>query len=51
MVQFSHLYITSGKTIVLAIEAFVIKVMSLLFNILSRFVIAFLPRSEYLLIS
>ena len=51
MVQFSHLYITSGKTIVLAIEAFVIKVMSLLFNILSRFVIAFLPRSKCLLIS
>ena len=51
MVQFSHLYMTTGKTIALTIQTFVSKVMSLLFNMLSRFVIAFLPRSMRLLIS
>ena len=51
MVQFSHPYMTTGKTIALTIQTFVGKVMSLLFNILSRFVIAFLPRSKHLLIS
>ena len=48
MVQLSHLYMTTGKTIALTIWTFVGKVMSLLFNILSRLVIAFLPRSKYL---
>ena len=42
---------TTGKTIALTIRMFVGKVMSLIFNMLSRFVIAFLPRSECLLIS
>ena len=42
---------TTGKTIVLTIQTFVRKVMSLLFNMLSSFVIAFLPRSKHLLIS
>ena len=51
MVQLSHPYMTTGKTIVLTIWTFVGKVMSLLFNMLSRFVIAFLPRSKCLLIS
>ena len=51
MVHFSHLYMTTGKAIALVIWAFVGKVMSLLFNMLSRFVIAFLPRSKCLLIS
>ena len=51
MVQLSHLYMITGKTIALTIQAFVCKVMSLLFNMLSRFVIAFLPRSKNLLIS
>ena len=51
MVQFSHLYMTTGKNKALTTQTFVGKVMSLLFNTLSRFVIAFLPRSEYLLIS
>ena len=51
MVQLSHPYTTTGKTIALTIQTFVCKVMSLLFNMLSRFVIAFLPRSERLLIS
>ena len=51
MVQLSHLYMTAGKTIDLTVWTFVGKVMSLLFNILSRFVIAFLPRSKHLLIS
>ena len=51
MVQFSHPYITTGKTILLTIQNFVIKVMSLLFNILSRLAMAFLPRSKHLLIS
>ena len=50
MVQFSHLYMITGKTIALSIQTFVSKVMSLLFNTLSRFVIAFLPRSKHLLI-
>ena len=51
MVQLSHLYMTTGKTIALTKWTFVSKVMSLLFNTLSRLVIAFLPRSKYLLIS
>ena len=51
MVQLSHPYMTTGKTIVLTRWAFVGKVMSLLFNTLSRLVIAFLPRSKHLLIS
>ena len=51
MVQFSYLYMTTGKTIALTIHTFISKVMSLLFNTLSRFVIAFLPRSKHLLIS
>ena len=51
MVQLSHPYITTGKIIALARWTFVGKVMSLLFNMLSRFVIAFLPRSKCLLIS
>ena len=42
---------TTGKTIVLTIQIFVGKVMSLLFNVLSRLVIAFLPRSKRLLVS
>ena len=46
MVQLSHYYITSGQTIALTIWTFVGKVMSLLFNMLSRFVIVFLPRSK-----
>ena len=46
-----HLYITTGKTIALTIQTFVGKVMSLLLNMLSRFVIAFLPRSKHLLMS
>ena len=51
MVQFSHLYMTTGKTIALTRQTFVGKVLSLLFNTLSRFVIAFLPRNKRLLIS
>ena len=51
MVQLSYLSMTSGQTIDLTIQTFVGKVMSLLFNMLSRFVIAFLPRSKCLLIS
>ena len=51
MVQNSHPYMTTGKTIALTIRTFVGKVMSLLFNILSRFVITILPRSKHLLIS
>jgi len=51
MAQLSHPYMTTGKTIVLTRLTFVSKVMSLLFNMLSRFVIAFLPRSKCLLIS
>ena len=50
-VQFSHPYMTTGKTIALTRWAFVGKVMSLLFNMLSRLVITFLPRSKCLLIS
>ena len=46
MVQLSHPYMTTGKTIALARKTFVGKVMSLLFNMLSRFVIAFLPKSK-----
>ena len=51
MVQLSHPYMTTGKTIGLTVWAFVGKVMSLLFNMLSRLVIAFLPKSKHLLIS
>ena len=51
MVQLSHPYVTTGKTMALTIWTFVSKVMSLLFNTLSRFVIAFLPGSSHLLIS
>ena len=50
-VQLSHPYMTTGKTIALTIGKFFDKVMSLLFNMLSRFVIAFLPRSKHLLVS
>ena len=51
MIQLSHLYMTSGKTVALTVWTFVSKGMSLLFNMQSRFVIAFLPRSKCLLIS
>ena len=51
MVHLSHPYMTTGKTIALNTQTFVGKVMSLLFNMLSRLVTAFLPRSERLLIS
>ena len=51
MVQLSHPYMTTGKTIALTIHTFVRKVISLLYNTLSRFVIALLPRSKCLLIS
>ena len=51
MVQLSHPYMTTGKTIALTRWTFVSRVMSLLFNMLSIFVIAFLPRSKRLLIS
>ena len=51
MVQLSHPYMTTGKTIELTRRTFAGKAMSLLFNILSRFVITFLPRSKHLLIS
>ena len=51
MVQFSHPYMATGKTIALTTQTFVGKVMSLLLNMLSKFVIAFLPRKEGLLIS
>ena len=50
-VQLSHTYMTTGKTIALTRRTFVGKLVSLLFNMLSRFVIAFLPRSKCLLIS
>ena len=50
-VQLSHPYMTTGKTIALTRRTFVGKVMSLLFNVLSRLVITFLPRSKCLLIS
>ena len=51
MVQLSHPYMTTGKTIALTRQTFVSKVMSLLSNMLSRFDIAFLTRSKHLLIS
>ena len=51
MVQLSHLYMTTGKTIALTRWTFAGKVMSLLFNMLSKLVIAFLPRRKHLLIS
>ena len=51
MVQLSHQYMTTGKTIALTIQTFVGKVVSLLFNMLSRFVTDFLPKSKWLLIS
>ena len=51
MIQLSHPYLTTGKTIALTIWTFVGKVMSMLFNTLSRFVIAFFSRSRHLLIS
>ena len=50
-VQLSHPYMTTGKTIALTRQTFVDKIMSLLFNMLSRLVITFLPRSKHLLIS
>ena len=51
MVQLSHPYMTTGKTLALTRQTFVSKVMSLLFNMMSRFVMALLPRSKHLLIS
>ena len=51
MVRLSHPYMTTGKTIALTVWTFVSKVMSLFFNMLSRFVTAFLPSSKHLLIS
>ena len=51
IVQLSHPYMTTGKTIALTRQTFVDEVMSLLFNMLSRLVITFLPRSKHLLIS
>ena len=51
MVQLSHTYMTTGKTIALVLWTFVNKVMSLHFNTLSRFVIAFLPKSKCLFIA
>ena len=51
MVQISYPYMTTGKPIALTIQTFVSKAISLLFNTLSRFVIAFFPRSKHLLIS
>ena len=51
IVQLSHPYMTSGKTTALTRRTFVGKVMSVLFNMLSRLVITFLPRSKHLLIS
>ena len=50
IVQLSHPYMTTGKSIALTIQTFVSKVMSLLFNMLSRFLIAFIPRRKHLLI-
>ena len=50
MVQLSHLYMATGKTKALTIQSFVAKVISLLFNTMSRIVIAFLPKSKCLLI-
>ena len=51
IVQLSHPYMTTGKTTALIIQTFVGKVLSLVFNMLSRLVITFLPRSKHLLIS
>ena len=51
IVQLSHPYMTTGKTIAMTRQTFVVKVMSLLFNMLSRLVITFLPRSKHVLIS
>ena len=51
MVPLSNLHLTTGKNIALTRQTFVDKVMSLLFNMLSRLVITFLPRSKHLLIS
>ena len=51
MDQLSHPYMTTGKTIALTMQTIVGKVMSLLFNMLSRLLTAFLPRSKHLLIS
>ena len=51
MIQLLHLYMTTGKTIALTRQSFVGKVMSLLFNMLSMFVIAFFPSSKHLIIS
>ena len=51
IVQLLHLYMTTGKTIALPAQTFVGKVMSLLFSMLSRLAIAFIPRSKHLLIS
>ena len=51
IIQLSHPYMTTGKTIALTGQTFVGKVMSLLFNMLSKLVISFLPRSKHLLIS
>ena len=51
IVQLSHSYMTTGKNIALTRQTFVSKVMSLFFNMLSRLVITFLPRSKHLLIS
>ena len=50
-VQLSHPYMTTGKTIALARQSFVGKIMSLLFNMLSRLLITFFPRSKRLLLS
>ena len=49
MVQFAHLYMTIGKTIALTIRTFVSEVMSLLFNIMSRFVLVFLKEKSLLI--
>ena len=51
MVQMSHLYMITGKIIALSGRTFVSKMSSLFFNMLSRFVTAFLPKSKHLLIS
>jgi len=51
MVQLSHPYVTIGKTMALTMQTFVYKIMSVLFNMLPRFAIAFLPRNKRLLIS
>ena len=51
MIQLSHPCMTTGKTIALTRQTFVSKIMSVLFNMVSRFVIAFLPRSKHFLIS